>query len=142
MPNGRDNVSADTVYSELYEEGRYFRNHELTVSTWYIVILLAILTTFLAIKSSSPDSAMYILSSNLLVKICIVVIVSVIGGNALLSVRYSRKRYDDIRHHLNKMEPPNKNFIKTEMWWTPRKFISITLAILKIVIICIIIFIP
>ena len=142
MTNGNGQISADTVYSELYEEGRYFRNHELTVSTWYSIILLAILATILAVKSSSSNSSIHqILSNNLIIKICVAIVICVIGISGLLSIRYSKKRYGDIRNHLDSIEPSNKNFKKTDIKYTPRQLIFYSSLILTIITI-IVIFIP
>jgi hypothetical protein len=147
MVNGSGEVTADAVYSELYEEGRYFRNHELTVSTWYSIILLAILAAVLAVKSSSPDSSIYqVFSNNLPTKACIAIVILIIGTSGLLSIRYSEIRYKDIRKHLNSMEPSNKNLQKTPIKicgreYTPRKLLSLSLFILMIVGI-VVVFIP
>jgi hypothetical protein len=134
MSNGDGEVTADAVYSELYEEGRYFRGHELTVSTWYGVILLGILTVIVTIKSALPQSPIYYSFSNSLpIKLIIFIIVITIGINAILSVIYSGIRYSDIRNHLDKMEPANKDFKKTDVPYNPRQLICVTLLILTIV---------
>ena len=49
-------VSKDTVYSEFYNEMRRFRDYELTASTWYMAILLAITGFILSAKFDSGQS--------------------------------------------------------------------------------------
>ena len=91
-------IGIDTVYSELYEEGRYYRRHELIASTWYSIIILGFLTAILTIKSGDPNSGIYnLFQNNPYLELGLGIIVLIIGFGGVFSIWYSGRRYDEIR---------------------------------------------
>jgi len=143
-----DKVSIDSLYSEMYEEGRYYRRHELTSGTWYTVILLGILAAIVTVKSGNPSSILYTLFQNELyfIKLPIAIIVGIIGFNGIYSLYYSGKRYDFIRNNLDKLEPNNNNnnnrnsnpFKPSKYSITPRQCIMFNMFILTVIILILI----
>ena len=137
--NQNQGVIIGTVYSQMYEEGRYYRNHELTVSTWYGAFLIAFIAAIVAFKSFNVNLSLEI-------RILLFLAVIVIGSSSILSVIYSGMRYNEIRRYLNRIEPTIEpalggNFHPNPMLYNPRQLIILTLATLTIIT-SIIIFLP
>src|SRR5262245_1630393 len=49
-------VSLDTVYTQMHAELRRYRDHELTVATWFTAILLVMLGAVVASKYAAAGS--------------------------------------------------------------------------------------
>jgi len=128
-------VSKDTVYSEFYAEMRRFRDYELTISTWYTAILLAVLGAILTFKFGPTSSELsHLLRTNLLIKILLAGVSSLIGISGLCSVIYASRRYHELREYVDKnLEPKWKKFKPEYKKWGPRQAILMTFFILIII---------
>ncbi len=123
-----DVVSKDTIYSELYTEMRRYRDYELTVSTWYVAILLAILSGIITIKYGAGFKVLF---SECIVKVVFASVVTLIGLGCCYSVDYVSCQNRRLRKHVTaKLEPdwnklePNKTILK------PNHIIIMTLLLL------------
>lgn len=130
--NKSDEVSRDTVYSEMYAEMRRFRDYHLNVASWYTVILLAILTAVLTMKFGSGQPGIFQrLGTNLLVKISILVFATLLGMSSCRSIRYASKRYDELRKYVDDhLEPLWKDFKPKRVKFTPQFFMLTTQILL------------
>ena len=134
--NRPDEVSKDTIYSEMYAEMRRFRDYELTISTWYTVILLAILGAVLTVKFGSvqPNLSQFI-STNLSIRLLIAGFVILLGFSGCYSTIYAFQRYRELRKYVDdNLEPKWKKFKPKERKVTPREFILLTQVLLVIAI--------
>jgi len=134
--NNSNEVSKDTVYSELYAEMRRFRDYELAVSTWYTAILIAILAALLTAKFGAVQSDFsQILGTNFLNRLLIVGFVTLIFSGGCYSVIYSHQRYNELRKYVDEcLEPEWKKFKPKKRKVTPREFMLLTQALLLIAI--------
>jgi len=140
-----DEVTKDTVYSELYQEMRRFRDYHLNVATWYTVILLALLGGIFTIKYSSDFSNISRLFTNLLVKFLIIGFTILLGFSGIFSILFASDRHDQIREYVNThLEPtwkpkfePHK-FKIFNLNFTPTGFMILTIIILMLSIIVIV----
>ena len=100
-----DEVSKNTVYSELYAEMRRYRDYELVASPWYTMILLAILGAILTMKFGATESKLYEFINRKEIKFIVFVVVTFIGFSICYSLRYVSQRYHELREHADKLEP-------------------------------------
>ena len=134
--NSNNEVSKDTVYSELYTEMRRYRDYELTASTWYIVILLAILGAILTVKFGPVESDLSnFFKFNLLIQLTIAGFATLIGVGGCYSVIFASLRYHELRKYVDRnLEPKWKKFKPKERRVGPHYFILLTQALLTIAI--------
>ncbi len=130
-------VSKDTVYSELYIEMRRFRDYELTASTWYTAILSAILVALLSVKfgAGATTQLSEFLSRYQIIRIFLVISVALIGFSGFFSVLHVARRYDKLRDYVDdNLEPKwKKNFRPPKRGiFAPSTFIMVTLALVTI----------
>lgn len=103
--NSDSKVPHETVYSELYNEMRRYRDYELTAATWYTVILVALLGFIISAKYGADDSLAKF------VQICAVqgstvLISTILGVSSCYSVWYADRRYRAIRKIVDEhLEP-------------------------------------
>jgi len=122
-------VSSDIAYQELYQEMRRYRDYELSASTWYTTILLAILGGILAAKYGNP--ALIQLFRECFVKFIAAFIVLIVGGSGVWSIYFSHRRYRHIRDYVFdkklKIEPDWKEkYTPENIFPEPRHLILIT----------------
>ena len=130
-------VSHDVVYAQLYEEMRYYRNYELTVSTWYTTILLAILGGILAAKFGTVESSLSnYFNHNILVQWLVFGLATYIGFSSWYSVIYvSIWRYRELRTYIEKhLEPAWKQLSRKRIILSPVYFLLLTQLILVILV--------
>ena len=120
----KNQIQVDTVYQEMYQEMRRYRDYELTSSTWYTAFLIAILG-FL-ITTIHGDNQQFIelrliLTTNLYVQILTALMIVILGLASLYSVRYVNLRYQEITHYI--FDNPETEYFRPE---SIKKFISKT----------------
>ena len=135
--NNSDEVSKDTVYSEMYAEMRRFRDYELSISNWTILILLAILNAILLLKLNFNQSALsQLFNSNLLIRFIIAGITTFIGFSGFYSVIYAFSRYRELRKYVDDhLEPEwkKRQFSSETRKIGPRQFILLVHVILIVI---------
>ena len=116
--NNSDEVSKDTVYSELYAEMRRHRDCEITISTWYMVILLGISGAILSVKfgSNYPELSQF-LNNSWRIRSLITLFVLLIGFSGWYSAKFASQRYHELRESTDILEPKWKK----ENFTTPKK---------------------
>jgi hypothetical protein len=116
---GSDEVGREAVYGEVYNELRRYRDYEFSSSTWYTALLFAVLGFLIATRfgDTAPGFAAY-LDSSCWLKLGVVAGSALIATVSTFLVRYSYKRYRELRDYANKyLEPPWK---RAE--FSPRKY--------------------
>jgi hypothetical protein len=128
VPQDRKEVSQEIVYQEMYQEMRRHRDHELTSSTWYNTILLAIIVAVTEFKFGiSGVSPSALLMQNWLFKFGLSFVLGVLAFGNMYSVWYSSKQYHYLRNWVNRnLEPSWKKFDPLEMEFTPYHVIIFT----------------
>ncbi|MCX9076077.1 MAG: hypothetical protein OIN88_15745 [Candidatus Methanoperedens sp.] len=131
-------VSKDTVYSEFYNEMRRFRDYELTASTWYMAILLAITGFILSAKFDSGQSTQSNLSQLFIAyRSHIFFLIIIIGGSALFSICYATRRYRELRDYADgNLEPEwkKKTFKhRKHKYFNPRNAIILSLIVVLVI---------
>lgn len=91
-------VSSDIAYQELYQEMRRYRDYELSVSTWYTAILLAILSGVFTAKYG--DLGLDQLASECVTKFIAAFVVLITGGSGIYSIWFSHRRYKHISEYI------------------------------------------
>jgi hypothetical protein len=136
-------VSSDVIYQEKYQEMRRHRDYELTVSTWYTTILLAIAGVIFTAKFTDTSSTISsLLTYNYIIKIFLFIVDFVIMFSGCYSVWYSHDRYESLRKFMNDFfEPKIPKFDPRPMGIKPYQLIIITQIVLFFLI-CLAIFIP
>ncbi len=86
-------VSDESIYSELCNELRRYRDYELTAATWYTAILLALLAFYASAKFGSDGEYVRSLAASILV----LSLSTVLGFSSCYSVWFAHWRYSDIR---------------------------------------------
>jgi hypothetical protein len=113
-------LKPDTIYSERYNEMRRFRDYELTASTWYSAIFLAIFGLIVASKFQQPHSFIAcLLSSNHCAQLIVAAAVTLIGWFSIYSVCYVGYRYHVLRHYMDLIMEP---LSPIQPRFKPRKF--------------------
>ncbi len=126
-------INDETIYSERYNEMRRFRDYELTVSTWYSAILLAILGSIASEKFNQKSLLFIHLNSNLTYQVFIASAVVIIGLCFVYSLCYVSFRYQELRTYMTEFIEPNElpyKFKPYETYLKPRDAIFITYVIL------------
>ncbi|CAG0996349.1 hypothetical protein METP3_02987 [Methanosarcinales archaeon] len=131
--NEKKEVSVDTVYSELYEEMRRFRDHELNSSTWYIVILLAFMS-FLLSETFGPNKS-DLSKIPIIFQIFIVILIISIVFSGIYSIYYSGSRYRELRTYTQTLEPEWKTFQPKTHCFAPRNLIYLVLFLIGLLIV-------
>jgi hypothetical protein len=126
-------VSSDIAYQEMYQEMRRYRDYELSVSTWYMTFLLAILGGIFTAKFG--ELGFDNLANNCVVQTIVVFVVLLIGSSGMWSVYYSHRRYKHIRDYIFdkklNLEPDwKKNYSPERIFPEPRHLILSTQLIL------------
>ncbi len=103
MAKDNEVVDQNTVYQEAYAEMRRFRDYEITASTWYITIQLALFGVLTLSNGKLPFQMR-----------CIAIFLSMlIGVGGAYTVYYAHVRYKSLRDLVdNTLEPHWYN----EMW--------------------------
>ncbi len=129
-------VSDDIAYQELYQEMRRYRDYELSVSTWYTAILLAILGAILTVKFGSTQGSNVLLEKSL-ARFVTIIVVTLIGSSGMWSVYFSNRRYRHLRDFMFdkklNLEPAWKKKYEPESIY-PKPFHLILLSQLILVI--------
>jgi len=109
-------ISKNTIYSELCIEMRRHRDYQLEISKWYTTVLLAIIGAILTIKFTYSESMLAKVISNIFwVKLTIIGVVMVIGFSGIYSILYSHWRYTGIKEYVYKyLEPEWRKLSKGE----------------------------
>jgi hypothetical protein len=137
-----DSVSRDAVYAEMYNEMRRCRDYELTASTWYTAILLAVLVLFVSIKyQADPVSGISqygkladALQGDRFVQIAIVLIVTFFLGASIYSIRCMNLRYQELRGYTTaKLEPMWSEFSPITRRFTPFNAVILTQLIIVLI---------
>lgn len=126
-------VSSDIAYQEMYQEMRRYRDYEVTISTWYTTILLAILGGILTAKYGNLGLDQLV--RECFIKLVSVLIVLIIGGSGIWSIYFSYRRYRHIRDYVFdkklKIQPDWKqNYMPEKIFPEPRHLILLTQFIL------------
>lgn len=135
MDDGSE-VSRDTVYSELYNEMRRFRDYEFTSSTWYTALQIAILGFVLSVRfgyEDKPSRLAVLLTENCAAKVGVIVLTGLVCAAALYLVHYSVNRYFWLRSWVDEnLEPAWKKaaFQKEVRCFGPRHILYATQLIL------------
>jgi hypothetical protein len=111
--NANQQVTADAVYAEFYNEMRRDRDYELSASTWYTVILLGIAGVIVSAKfgdASQTSVLASLLKQNMSVQFILALLITLIGGAAVYSIRYMNLRYHELRKYTDTLEPSWKKF--------------------------------
>lgn len=137
-------VSSDIVYQELYQEMRRYRDYELSVSTWYTAILLAILGGVFTAKYG--DLGLAQLANECVIKFIAAFIVLIVGGSGLYSIWFSYRRYKHISEYIfNKklnLEPSWKSIYTPEKVFLKPRHLIMTTQIILIVLTILVIILP
>jgi len=135
--NDMDEVSKDTVYSEMYIEMRRFRDYQIKASMWYTTILVSILGFIFTIKFAHIQNISFqLFRANLIIKILILTVATVIGVAACLTILYTNGRYYSLRKYTDKyLEPKLKeSFVVKNKIPQPHKLMLTTILTLTVVI--------
>lgn len=133
IPKKRRPVSPDIVYQELYQEMRRFRDYELSSSTWYTVILLAILSAIISVKYASDSLLKVSLFGDCTIKIVVLLVIFLIGFSNIWSTYYVRRRYHHLRNYVDYLEPEWHNYQPEIIFPAPYHLIVLTQLILVLV---------
>jgi hypothetical protein len=139
MDEPLNQVSFDTVYSEMYTEMRRFRDYELRSSTWYTAILIAILGFIANSKytaQTTPSGLALLLQGGIVARALVLLVVTALGFASSFSVWYVSRRYHSLRQlvdaqlepawdHSNKRAP-----VLPERRLTPRHMIYMVQGLL------------
>jgi uncharacterized membrane protein len=132
--NSNNEVSKDTVYSELYAEMRRYRDYELIASPWYTTILLAILGAILSVKFGVNPSKLSELINRIEIKLIIFAVVTFIGFSICYSLWYVSQRYHELRKYVDELEPKWKKLKSKSMKFAPNVLMLIIQATLTVII--------
>ena len=94
-------MNIDVIYSERYNEMRRFRDYELTASTWYSAILLAILGFVASTKFDHESLLFNPLNMNIATQILIAIGVLIVGICGVYSICYVSYRYQELRNYMD-----------------------------------------
>ena len=135
-------ISKESVYREMYNEMRRYRDYELNSSKWYSTILIAILGFILKDKIFISKSLDYQTSSkyNLQFIILISIITILIVTASCHGVWVAHKRHDELRRYTNTLEPKWKKFQPSKIAPFTRIFIYVTQIIIGIAILVVVLF--
>ncbi len=133
-------ISPETVYSELYNEMRRYRDSELNSSVWFTAIIVGGLSIIVTDKFSPPGTNS-ILNDDFLLQVIIAFLFTAIGSFSLFSVRYASLRYDEIRDYLKRLEP-KWTFVPSNRTVRPRHLIYVVEALMTIISISIVLWSP
>lgn len=128
-----DTEKIATYYSERYNEMRRFRDYELTISTWFSAILLAILGIIATEKFNHKSPLFVQLNNNLTTQILIALAVTTIGLCYVYSLCYVAFRYQELRTYMTAFIEPQKQpfqFNPYKTCITPKDAIFVTYVVL------------
>ena len=134
--NTPDKVKSETVYGEVYNEMRRYRDFEFTSSTWYTALLLAAFGFLIATRYGETASRFdLILATSCTLKLLVVLGAAIIAATSNFLVWYSHQRYRELRDWTNNaLEPSWKNITLRQISFTPRHIFYITPWMLTILI--------
>lgn len=114
----KNKVNTDTIYQEMYQEMRRYRDYELTSSTWYTAFLIAILGFLVTVVYGNNNFPQLrcLLTSNLYFQLFISGAITLLGCASVYSVRYVNLRYKEIKDYVFN-EPATKQFFRPD-WHT------------------------
>lgn len=114
----KNKVSTDTIYQEMYQEMRRYRDYELTSSTWYTAFLIAILGFLAKVVYGNNDFAQLrcLLTSTWYFQLFISGAITLLGCASVYSVRYVNLRYKEIKDYVFN-EPATRQFFRPD-WRT------------------------
>jgi hypothetical protein len=140
-----EKISNEAVYSELYNEMRRYRDYELSASTWYTAILIALLGFIVSVKYGSSDPVSTF-SHIWYFQVLVLLISTILGVSSFYSIWYANKRYSEIRKIVDEHLEPKwvKEAFKPILLQKrvrPRRFIYI-IQILLVVVTWVISFLP
>lgn len=96
-----NNVEWNTVYTEMHNEMRDFRNNIFTLSTWYTALLIAILAFVISIRFSTviPQSRLTVLLiHSCCMKMFLAVLTLVIVMSSCYMIYYAYRRYYHLKY--------------------------------------------
>jgi uncharacterized membrane protein len=110
----QNEVQVDTIYQEMYQEMRRYRDYELTSSTWYTAFLIAILGFLITVMYGEEnfDKLQKILISNLGLQVLIWMMVTTLGLASIYAVRYVNLRYEEIKYYI--FDDPKTTYFRPE----------------------------
>ena len=129
----RKPVSPDIVYQELYQEMRRFRDYELSSSTWYTVILLAILSAIISVKYAGNLYLKDTIFGNCTVKVVVLLVIILIGFSSVWSAYYVQRRYHHLRNYTDYLEPEWHNYQPEIIFPAPYHLILLTQVVLILI---------
>ncbi|MDP2363214.1 MAG: hypothetical protein Q8M94_05540 [Ignavibacteria bacterium] len=138
--NKPEEVSSDIIYQELYQEMRRFRDYELSSSTWYTIILLAILSAIISVKYAGNLSLKDTIFENCTVKVVVLSVIFLIGFSSVWSAYYVRRRYQHLRNYVDYLEPEWHNYQPEIIFPAPYHLILLTQVVLILISILMIFF--
>jgi hypothetical protein len=101
-------VSPDTVYTQVCTELRSYRDHELTVATWFTSILLALLGSVVAGKYAAAGSPLGVaLERCLFLKWFLAATPVLLGAFGAWSIGSAMRRYGKLRKWVTATLEPN-----------------------------------
>ena len=94
-------VTADAAYAAANAEMGAYRNYEITFSTWFTAILLAILGAVVTIRWGTNQTRLgLLLDARLEARLLVGVVAAAVGCCACFCQWYVTRRYDELRHYL------------------------------------------
>lgn len=123
-------IKENLKYTEYYNEMRRFRDYELTASTWYSAILLAILGFIISEKFNPKSSLAHLLSMNTSAEIFVAIVVTLIGSLGIYCICFVSYRYQELRTYVTEFMEPSDSFVPKIIHFQPRHAIILTQVIL------------
>lgn len=100
---GKEKVSINLIYQEIYQEMRRLRDYEINSSSWYTAILVAMLGFVVTIKygDGTFDSELKsLLDTSVFVQCLFALVITFLGWSSACSVRYVSMRYHELKNYL------------------------------------------
>jgi hypothetical protein len=129
----QEEISKEVVYQEMYAEMRRSRDYELTSSTWYTTIFLALILAILNLKFGNNPS-ITTLMQNSSFKIVTSIVFYILAFGSIYPVWYSSNSFKVMREWTNDHEPSWKisSFTPFSKKITPAIVIMVTQFVLLI----------
>jgi hypothetical protein len=96
-------LERETVYRELYEESRRFRDYQFEFAKWYVSVLLAFAGGYLALTTHGfvPGPC---------IRIVLVLVVAAISVGSVVVINHTDFRFQELKTYTNSIQPDFMKF--------------------------------
>lgn len=124
-----DQVDQNTAYTELHNEGRRFRDYQLSFAKWSVSLLVAIAGGYVALVEHG-------FSPRILVRLALSGVVFFLTVGTMLVVRHAHVRWEQIRNYTDKIRPEFMSFKREPTHWPhPHQIMYVLVFVLCVTVI-------